>query len=80
MGRYWLGVPDAPLWLVWAGEEYRGLMPSVLTDGVIRTAECPDDWEAIRANRIDWPRELLRVPGDYHDERNGAPVIPDLTG
>lgn len=78
MGRYWLGVPDAPLWLVWVGDEYRELLPEPLPGGVQRIAERPTDFDALRANGIGWPSELVRRPGDLQDESLAAPVIPKL--
>jgi hypothetical protein len=65
MGRYWLGVPPGPLWLVWAGEPYRALVPG-LAEGVMR------------GDSIDWPPELVRQPGDFQDLALAAEVIPEL--
>jgi len=73
-GRHWLGIPPDPLWLTWVGSEYRsasGLGP------LIRTAERPDDFRAIKRARAAWPAELVRR-GDQLDAERAATVIPSL--
>ena len=73
-GRHWLGIPPDPLWLTWVGSEYRsasGLGP------LIRTAERPDDFRAIKRARPAWPAELVRR-GDQLDAERAATVIPSL--
>jgi len=78
MGRHWLGIPDAPFWLVWVGEEYCRLLRRTLPPRVQRIAVQPTDFEALRRNAISWPAELVRQSADQHDLRSAAAVIPEL--
>ncbi len=74
-GRHWFGIPPDPLWLTWVGSEYRaaaGLGP------LLRAADRPDDFRAIKRARPAWPAELVRG-GDQLDAQRAASVIPDLT-
>lgn len=48
VGRYWLGLPPAPLWLAWIGEVYGG-------PALTRTSVRPD-----KPRRIAWPAEYVR--------------------
>jgi hypothetical protein len=83
-GRYWLGIPDADLWLVWVGAPYTSDLPlGVTSDGnfdtgaVLQLGSSPVAWKELRENKIAWPDQMLRR-GDHLDESSAADVIPDL--
>ena len=64
-GRHWEGLPADPVWLAWLGAAYR---EAAGTGPLIRAADRPDDFEAIKRAPVPWPAELVRP----------AAVIPEL--
>lgn len=84
-GRYWLGIPDVDLWLVWVGDPYQELLPDRFahanqSDGgvFLRLGATPVAWAELRDKRIDWPQQILRR-GDHLDQDQAALAIPGLT-
>lgn len=74
LGGHWLGIPDEDYWLVRLGEPYRRLVPG---EPLRRLARSPIAWDELDANRIAWPRDLVRA-GGYADTHAAARVIPEL--
>ena len=65
-GRQWRGLPADPVWLAWLGDAYRAAAGA---GPLIRTADRPDDFKALKRARPPWPKELVRP----------ASVIPELS-
>jgi hypothetical protein len=67
LGRHWMGIPNADLWLVWVGPPYRVYLPSPTAvtrelDGgaLIELGPSPVAWDQLHVNRIEWAPELMR--------------------
>jgi hypothetical protein len=73
-GRFWLGLPPDALWLAWLGPAYR---EAIGKGPLLRAADRPDDFRAIKRARPAWPKELVRR-GDQLDVRRAAATIPAL--
>jgi hypothetical protein len=74
MGRWWLGIPDAPLLLQWIGAPYLPFLPEQLPDD----AERGEDHVFVRApDQFGWPPQVIRR-GAANDEQRAAELIPEL--
>jgi hypothetical protein len=64
----WQGLPPEPLWLAWLGDAYREAASS---GPLIRAADRPDDFEALRRAPSPWPSELVRPASVMPVDRTG---------
>jgi hypothetical protein len=84
-GRYWLGIPEGPLWLVWIGKPYLPFAPAGLPDDCERTRDHifvsasgdPRHLDELQANAIGWDRSLQGRGGQL-DEKLAAEHVPRL--